>query len=74
MNGFLDLAYAAKAWVGMLVAAVTQVVAGVQLAVADEAISFDEAQGVWLLVTEAVGVLALGVSIFNKRNAPAPVG
>lgn len=72
MNGLFDLAYAAKAWVGALVFAVTQLVAGVQLAIADEAISLTEAQGLWLLATEVVGVVVLVRQVFRARNAPGP--
>jgi len=72
MEGFFDFAYSAKAWIGGLVFAVGQVVAGVQLAVADEAISFDEAQGLWLLVTEVLTVLVAVRAIFKARNAAAP--
>lgn len=72
MNGLFDFAYAAKAWVGALVFAVTQLVAGVQLAIADEAISLTEAQGLWLLATEVAGVIMLVRQVFKARNAPEP--
>lgn len=68
MKGFFDLAYAAKAWVGGLVFAVGQVVAAVQVAVTDEAISLDEAQGIWLLLTEAATVLLAMRAIFKTQN------
>lgn len=74
MSGFFDLLYAAKAWAAGVVVAVGQVVAAVQLAVADEAISFDEAQGIWLLVTEAATVVFTAVAVFRTRNARAPAG
>lgn len=69
MQGFLDLAYAAKAWVAGVVVAVGQVVTAVQLAVADEAISFDEATGVWVLVTQAATVLLAVRAVFKTKNA-----
>lgn len=72
MQGFLDLAYAAKAWIAGVVFAVTQLVAGVQVAVADEAISFDEAQGVYLLATEVLGAVLLVRQVFKTKNAKAP--
>ena len=72
MQGFFDFAYAAKAWAGGLWFAIGQVVAAVQLAVADEAISFDEAQGIWLLVTEAATVAVAMTAVFKRRNAPSP--
>lgn len=70
MNGFFDLAYAAKAWVAGVVFAVGQVVAAVQVAVADEAISLDEAQGIGLLITEAVTALLAMGAVFKTRNRP----
>jgi hypothetical protein len=72
MNGLFDLAYAAKAWVGGVVFAVTQLVAGVQVAITDEAISFDEANGIYLLATEVVGAVLLVRQVFKARNATAP--
>jgi hypothetical protein len=72
MNGFFDLAYSAKAWVGGVVFAVTQLVAGVQVAISDEAISFDEANGLYLLATEVVGAVLLVRQVFKARNAAAP--
>lgn len=71
MNGLLDFAYAAKAWVAGVVVAIGQVVTAVQVASADKAISFDEARGIWLLVVQAATVIAAVVAVFKKRNAPA---
>ena len=72
MNGFLDTAYAAKAWAAGVVAAVGNVVMLTQVAVADEAISFKEAKGIWVAVTAVGTVLASAYTVFKKRNAPAP--
>ena len=71
MKGFLDVAYAAKAWVAGLVAAVGQVLMLWQVAAADKAISFDEAKGIWLAVTAVGTVLVSAVAVFKKRNAPS---
>lgn len=73
MRGLFDLAYAFKAWAAGAVAAVGAVLTGWQVAAADEAITFDEARGLWLLVTQAATVLAGIVVVFRSRpNAPAP--
>lgn len=72
MRGFFSLAYAGKAWVAAFTAVVTQIVAAVQLAAADQAISLTEAKGVWLLVTEAAGMVAGMVAVFRRRNGPGP--
>lgn len=63
---------AKKAWVGGIVFVVTQVVAAVQLAIADEAITFDEAEGVYLLVTEVIGTLASMFGVWAARNQNVP--
>lgn len=70
MEGFFDMLYAAKAWAAGVVVAVGQVVAAVQVAIADDAISLDEAQGIWLLVTEAATVVFAMVAVFKRRNLP----
>lgn len=74
MRGFFDLAYAGKAWVGGAVFLVTQIIAAVQLAVSDDAVSLAEAQGIWLLLTEAAGMVAGMWAVFQKRNATTPTG
>lgn len=71
-RGLFDVAYAAKAWVSGVVFAGTQLVAGVKLAAADQAISFTEAQGLWLLGIEFLGAVAVIGSVFATRNARAP--
>jgi hypothetical protein len=72
MRGLFDLGYAAKAWIAAAVAFATQAVAAWQMVVADEAISFDEAEGLWLLATEALGLVLGLVAVFKTRNAPTP--
>jgi hypothetical protein len=49
-----------------IVAAVGAVAAAVQLAVADQAVSFDEANGIWLAITGLLTVLG----VYAVRNAP----
>lgn len=71
MNGFFDLAYAAKAWVAAVTVAVGNVVTLVQVAAADEAISLTEARGVWIAVTEAATVVLSAVAVYHARNRPA---
>lgn len=68
LNDILDVAKTAKAWVAGFVAILTQIVAAVQLAAADEAISLTEAKGVWLLVTEAVGMVAAVYTVWRTKN------
>lgn len=72
LRGALDLAYAAKAWLGTLVAAIAEVVLLVQTAIADEAISFEEAEGIWMAVVAVVGVVVTFLTIFSTRNKPTP--
>lgn len=72
MQGFLDFAYAAKAWAAAVVVAVGQVVTAIQVASADKAISFDEARGIRVLVVQAATVMLTAVAVFKKRNASAP--
>lgn len=61
--------YAAKAWVGSVVAAVTAVVVAVEAATADKAISLSEGQGIVMLVTAALGAIATFGSVWATRNA-----
>lgn len=70
MQGFMDFAYAAKAWVAGVVVAIGNVVTLLQVAAADQSISFTEAKGIWIAVTEAATVILTMVAVFKKRNAP----
>lgn len=72
MQGFFDLAYAAKAWAAGVVVAVGNVVTLLQVAAADEAISLTEAKGIWVAVTEVATVVFAMVAVFRKRNAHSP--
>jgi hypothetical protein len=69
MRGWLDRAYAAKAWAGAVVAAVSAVVTAAQVAIADEAIDLTEARGVVLLALQALGVIATFRTVFNTKNS-----
>lgn len=71
MQGFFDLFYAAKAWAAGVVVAVGNVVTLIQVAAADKAISLDEANGIYIAVTEALTVLGAAVVVFKTRNRPA---
>lgn len=72
MGEFLDFAYAAKAWVAGVVAAVGQVVTLVQVAAADEAITFDKAEGIRVAVIAALSTVAAAWAVFQRKNAPGP--
>lgn len=72
MAGFLDFAYAAKAWVAGVIVAIGNVVSLVQVAAADQAISFDEARGIWLAVTAVVTTVLTVRQVFKTKNAPHP--
>jgi len=61
----------AKALVAAAVSAVFGVIAVVQVAVADKAISLDEANGIWLAVTLAAGAIATAYGVWRTRNKPA---
>ena len=60
----------AKALVAPVVTAVGGVATVVQATVADDAISLDEAKGVWLAVTAAVTTIAAAYGVWRTRNAP----
>lgn len=65
-----DTAYAAKAWVGSVVAAVGAAVLTIEAVTADKAITLDEANGVVMAITAVVTVLATFGSIFHTENKP----
>jgi hypothetical protein len=72
MSQILDFLYAKKAWVGAGVALVGQYINLVRSVIADDSISFTEAEtlingGMALVVS--LGVL---VGVFKARNAPVP--
>lgn len=67
-ENLFTLYYAAKAYAGAVVTAVTGVILAVEAALSDKAISLDEANGVIMLVTAAVGVVATFGSVWKTRN------
>jgi hypothetical protein len=68
-RSWTDIAYAAKAWLGTLVAAVGLVFETVVAATADESISLTEARGLVLAAGGVLTVLATFTSIFKAKNA-----
>lgn len=72
MQGWLDFLYAKKAWVGAVVAAVGNVVVLVQTAVADEAITFDEAEGIVMAAVAVLTTLGVFVGVFKATNSHVP--
>lgn len=70
----MKLYESAKAFVATIVTAVTGVVALIQVAVADKAISLDEAQGIWLAITVAIGTIVAAYAVWRTPNKPAAGG
>lgn len=74
LKDLTDFAYTAKAWAAGVVVAVGEVVTLVQVAAADDAISLDEAKGIWLAVTQAATLVAAVFAVWAKRNRPSSAG
>lgn len=68
LDDILSFARTAKMWVAGLIAAVTQVIQLIQVAAADEAISFDEAKGIWLAITGAISTLLVMIGVYKTAN------
>lgn len=74
LQDMLDFAKTAKAWVAAAVVTVGEVITLVQVVVADEAITLDEAKGVYIAVTQAVTILLASFAVWAKRNRPVVPG
>ena len=72
MDKILDFLYTKKMWVGGAVAAVGQYVDLVRSVIADESVSFTEAETVVRAGIALVISLAVMFGVYKAKNAPAP--
>jgi hypothetical protein len=70
MEKVFDFLYTKKMWVGGIVKIVSDVVLLIQVAAADESISFDEAKGIALAGWAALTTIGAMFGIYKARNAP----
>jgi hypothetical protein len=70
MDGLADFVYAKKAWIGAIITAVGEVVILVRVVTADKAITFDEAEGVFVAVVAAVTTIGVLLGVFKASNGP----
>lgn len=72
LRGLLDFAYGAKAWVATAIGIVADIVILIQVVAADEAITFEEAEGVRLAITAGIANLLTLLGTFAVKNKPSP--
>jgi hypothetical protein len=70
LSDLTDFAFTAKAWAAGVVVAIGEVVTLVQVAVSDDAISLDEAKGIYLAATQVVTLVVAVYAVWRARNKP----
>lgn len=73
MNKALNTYYAAKAWWGGVMAALTGLSTAIQASLADDAVSLTEVRGIIMLGTTLVGAVLSFSAVWAARNAGTDV-